>query len=451
MSPKNPQLHPLVLWICLLGGTIALAAIGITLLVLVPNSMGINDADYVINSAFSFDEWEISTRNGIISFPEGGLAVEAYQNQRLAAFVIWGKAVLNPVDLQLDVSQLDNVQLTVIFMSDKELLAARGSTYIRATDSPDGYQQAAQLLASEKRHLPLLQVFGSERIYPFPAGVARAVFFSSEGERHVFQDGMQVSLQGPDGKQSVRPAMTNRSHPSLLEGVLATALYGCCILILHIATYFATLGKHPKQKPVFTSAKTLWTSMALAIFYTLGAGLLTRLQLSPVVKITYDSLFLFFFSYSRSMGQLRPLPRPRSLLSHLGLGLLLGGLAVFLGQLAPPRGLAPLALGDLILLIGGGIIMALTQEMLWRQLLLERLTQRLGEMRGLILAAAFQGALAFLLWLLNPFSTLGPLNTLVFVTLQALWLGYTYQRTKNLVVLSTISACLAIVPQLLLF
>lgn len=451
MSPKNLQLHPLVLWICLLGGIIAVAALGMALLMLVPNSMGVTDTDYVVNSAFSFDEWEISTRNGIISFPEGGLAVEAYQNDRLAAFVIWGKATLNPVELGLDVSQLDDIQLTVIFMSEKELLSARGSTYIRSTDSPDGYRQAAEILASEKRFLPLLEVFGSQRVYPFPAGVARAVFLSSDGARYTYQDSLLVSLQGPDEKQSLRPETPNRSHPSLLEGVLATVLYGCSILILLIATFFATLGSRQSQKRIPIGPSKMLSYLFLAAFYALGAGLVARLQLNPVVRITYDSLFLFFFVYLLNKEAHQPMPEFRSLLPNLAQGLLLGGLAVFLGQLAPPQGLAPLALGDYILLIGGGVTMALTQEVLWRGLILENATQQLGEGRGLMLMAGFQGVLAFVIWLLNPVSTLGPLNTLIFGPLQALWLGYAYLRTKSLATSSTISACLAIIPRLLLF
>ncbi|NLW17796.1 MAG: CPBP family intramembrane metalloprotease [Firmicutes bacterium] len=446
MGLKNMRLHPLVIWFGLLGGTVALAALGMGLLVLAPNSMGLTDTSYQINSAFSFDEWEISTRHGIISFPEGGLAVEAYQHDRLAAFVIWGTATLDPIDTELDVSQLDNIQLTVVYMSEKELLSARGSTYIRTTDSPDGYQQAAELLKSEKHSLPLLRIFGNQRIYPFPSGVARAVFFDSEGQRYIYQDGGRVSLQGPDGQQYLAPEV-----PVLVNGLLATILYTCCIIILLIATFFATLGNGEHHRPGVASPGKTNYYLLLAPLYALGRGLVASLQLGPLVTITYDSLLLFLAVYLLNKQALQRQLPPRSLLSRLGLGLLLGGLAVFLGQLALPRGLTSLELGDYILLIGGGLAMALAQETLWRGLVLEHLIQRWGNWRGLFLTAGFQGLCAFLTWLLNPVSALGPLNTLVFISLQALWLGYTYLRTNNLTTPMTISACLAVLPQLLVF
>lgn len=456
MSPKHMQQHPLVLWICLLGGIIGLAALSMGLLVLAPNSMGLTEQSYAINSAFAFDEWELSSRHGILNFPEGGLAVEAYRHDRLAAFVIWGKATLSPIAAEIDVSELEDIQVTVVFMSEKELLSARGSIFIRSTDSPDAYLQASNLLNSEKRFLPILQMFGNQRAYPFPSGVARFVFLDGVGQRFAYQDGILVRLQGPNSQQSFWSEAPHKLHPPLLDGTLAIVLYICCILILLIATYFSTLGwRNPSQVRHRIGEEMPGKYLVLAALYSLGGGLLARLELGSLVKATYDGSFLVFFVYwlNKQTPQYHHQTNHerRLLLSHLGLGLLLGGLAVFLGQLATPRGLAPLAMGDYIFIVGGGLATALTQEVLWRGLVLEHLSNHVGNFRGLLLTAGLQGVFAFLVWLIHPVSTLGPLNTLVFVPLQAIWLGYTYLCTGRLVVPSTISACLAIFPQLFLF
>lgn len=449
MSAKRLQLHPLVIWVFLLIMIFGLAALSMGLLVLVPNSVGLTLENYAINSAFSFDEWEINTRHGIISFPEGGLVVEAYQYDRLAAFVIWGKAKLEVLDSRIDVAELEDMQVTSIFMSEKELLAARGSTYIRSTESPDAYLQASQLLNSEERFLPILQLFGNQRLYPFPQGVARAVFLDGEGQRFVYQDGMQVSLQGVNSKQGFWTAGPRRFHPSLLEGALASVFYGCGIFILLIATYFSTLGWQRRQRDVPNLGGTFYLLTAAAC-YTLGRGFLVRLGLDEIVQITYDALFLGLFAYCLKRQQQQP-RQPRKLLARVGLGLLVGCLGMTLGQLATPKGLAPQALGDYIFIIGGGLVFVLTQEALWRGLILERLHRRFGNRRGLLLTAGLQGLLACLAWLIYPVSTLGPLNTLLFLPLQAIWLGYTYLRTGDLVASSTIGACLIVLPQLLLF
>lgn len=458
MSPKYMQLHPLVLWACLLGAIIGLAALSAGILVLAPNSVGLTEQSYAINSAFAFDEWEINSRHGVLSFPEGGLAVEAYRHDHLAAFVIWGKAELSPITAEIDVSELENPQVTVVFMSERELLSARGSICIRSTDSPDAYLEASNLLNNEKRYLPILQMLGNQRVYPFPSGVARFIFFDEAGQRFTFQDGMQVRLQGPNSKQSFWSETPYRLHPSFLDGALATLLYSCCTCILLIATYFSTLGwqyRGQAKRQEGVPSKTGFVYLAFAALYTLGVGLLARLELSPVVKAAYDGSFLVFLVYwlnkQTTLSRQQARNDRRLPLSHLGLGLLLGSLAVFLGQLATPRGLAPLAITDYVLVIGLGLAAALTQEVLWRGLMLDHLSKCLGNFRGLLLTAGLQGIFAFLVWLIHPVSTLGPLNTLLFIPLQAIWLGYTYLRTDRLVAPITISACLAILPQLLLF
>lgn len=457
MSSNRLQLHPLVLWLCLLGGIIGLAAFSMGLLVLAPNSMGLAEQNYAISSAFAFDAWEINTRHGIVSFPEGGLAVEVYQQDRLTAFVIWGKTNLDLTSVEMDTSELEDIQVTAVFMSEKELLGARGSIFIRSTDSPDAYLQAANFLNSEKRFLPTLQVFGSQRGYPFPTGVARFVFLDSAGQRFTYQEGLQVRLQGPSNKQSFWSERPYKLHPPLLDGTLATMLYICCILLLLTATYFSTLGWRLRTKTRFVSpenkqSKTL-IYLGLAISYALGSGLIARLELNAIVKTTYDGVFLAFLVYwlNRRTQALLSRRERSLLLPHVGLGLLLGGLGVFLGQLATPRGLAPLSLGQYVIIIGGGLAIALAQEVLWRGLVLEHLAEQFGSWRGLLFTAGLQGLFTFLVWLMYPVSTLGPLNTLLFVPLQAIWLGYTYLRTDDLLTPCTISVCLAILPQLFLF
>ncbi len=459
MPSNRLQQNPLVLWICLMGGVISLAVLSIGLFALAPNSMGLTEQDYAISSAFAFDEWEISTRHGYVSFPEGGLAVEAYKHDRLAAFVVWGKACLSVTPPEQATTELDDIQITAIFLPEKELLSARGSTFIRCTDSPDACQQASEFLNNEQRYLPTLEIFGTRRSYPLPSGVAKLVMLDSNGQRFAYQEGLVVRLQGPNSPQSFWSETTFLQHLLSIDSFSSMVFYICCILLLLTATYFSTLGRKldNKMSSALAEGKTasLLICLAIASLHALGTGLIARLELSPLVRTTQDALLISLLVYWLNrqspewvswMEQKRHLP-----FRQVGLGLILGGLAVTLGQLAIPTGLRPLPLGDYLVITGGGLIAVLAQELLWHGVVLEHLATRLGNLRGLLLTAGLQGLLAFAIWLLHPVSALGPLNTLVIVPLQSIWLGYTYLRTNCLVTPSTIGACLVIFPRILSF
>lgn len=458
MNYKLPQ-HPLVLWLCLLGVTIGLAALGMGLLILAPNSIGQIREDYAINSAFAFDDWSISTRSGRLHFPEGGLAVEAYEHNKLAAFVIYGKAIFTLDVPEKTQVQLDDIHISTVFLAEKELLCARGSTVIRAAESSEAYLDAASLLQNERKYLPTLEVLGSQRSYPFQSGVARFALFDNAGQKVVFRDSLQVSLQGLGIDESFASASGYRLHPPLTDTALAITFYLACIILLLIASYFATLGweTSARLQSFFQSSSKggLAVLISLALVYALGTGIVMRYELSVFVKLMLDVLLVSLLAYRlHQANPTRLVPTKamfKSLLPYCGVGLALGILAVCLGQLALPGKFALLSGQDYATIIGGGIITVIAQTLLWRWAILGQVVNSYGNIKGLLITAGLQGLSAGLIWLCYPSSTLGPINTLILVPALSVWLGYTYLRTNRLTMPLIISACMAILPQIIVF
>ncbi|NLY53954.1 MAG: CPBP family intramembrane metalloprotease [Firmicutes bacterium] len=446
MLPLNRSFqNPLLLWLCLLAAIVGLALVGMTLLSLAPNSLGETATDYDIINAFHFDEWEICTRHGQLVYPNGGMAVEAYAKEKLVAWVIWGEANFHVETPDPDhVIELENIQLSTLFLSEAELLAARNKVFMRGTEAPASCAQAAALLKQIQATLPGLQIFGTDRIYPFTPGTAKLILYDEAGQEFVYQEGLWSQLRGPDINHRFWSGGW-KSHPSLLQGICAIVLYACFILLLLAATYFATLGWE-EETPTAKSLPQIRLLLLIAVAYMLVRGVINRLGLNPLVRATADGLLLASLVYL-SGWQLTG----KNLVRKLALGLGLGGLATCLGSLSFPTGFSHLPWQELISITAFGLIAAWAQEKLWRGLILTGLQQHYGIGRAVILAAAVQGAYALGVWLLHPQPALGFLHALIIVPLQGLWLNFTYLRSGDLVVPVTIAASLAILPQLLLF
>ena len=442
--------NPLLTWLCLLAGIVSVTAASVAILLLVPDSLGHLTAEYVTSNAFSFDKWEIKTKDALVSFPQGGIAVEAYERGRLAAYLVWGNAQLEIQKPDADAESepiLSDMQLTALFLSESELLQARSQVCMQRIEDVETCQQAAAWFRRERR-LPSIQLFGHNREYAPTAGTARLIFFDDIGQRVVYQEGLRTRLTGPT--QLSFWSRPGQLYPPLTHRLAALLVTTCLVLLLCAATYFATLGT---ATPVaHRQLPPLRISLPMALLYALALGLIKRYELGSLIQIVTHVLLIASSAYWLRLNgaDVGRRLRQRQTLSYLGLGLFLGSLAVFLGALNRPTGwltTTPWAAATVVIT---GLTAALAQGMLWHLLILQSLRQKKTAWQALLLTATAQGGLSVLTACIGAASTLPLLNALL-VALQGFWLGFVYLRTQDLAASLACIAIMTILPQLLAF
>lgn len=453
----TPELttNPIKLWLTVLLAVFGLTAIGMVVFTFLPQGMGVVYEPLTAEASFTFDEWEIALSHGTLNYPQGGTAVEAFQYGRLSAIIVFGSGefvLTQPGEEESEFSQ--EVSSVILFMSPDNLSRARGSTVIRSDVYADAMHEAQQMLDRESSSLPGIEVLGTFRHYPLDTETKRLIMLDPQGQRTTYSESLLSRLLSPYGNKVFLSTKVKSIDPPVFQALIGTLAYLIMLAFMATAAYFLTLDTSPGNLLTWPSP-VFGLSLGLATLHVMVMALINRLNLAPIVQITWYLLMTAALLYLLNLGDVTEIWRRvrRQLVSGLQIGAVLAVLGLVLGTLTLPRGLGIDSGTDLAWSLLYGILwVGLAQELIWRGMVQTAFCSRFGILKGLLFTALAAGAISLLGALINPaHAGLVFLEALIVIPGRMLLLGFVYHRSRNIVAPITLSALLYILPTILTF
>lgn len=451
MLSSSLRRNPIMFWGALLGCTILLILLCIGIFLLSPDVLG-QPVSTLVTSTFSFDAWTIATSHATLHFPHGGAAVEAMQNGQPRALVIFAPGELiirSDLTDEAEPKLVSSVSRVLLYLPPTELIEAKGDTYIHSQSLPLQQEEALALLQEDSRAVAGFQLFGNSRYYALSNDTARIVCLEEDGPVLTFVESRLCRLAGRE-RAWFWSSQVRGFYPPLLSLLLVGILQVAVLLILLIATYFATLGRTLPPPVQWQLPPQRWL-LTLALFYCVVPPLIRRLGLSQLVSWLWYLLFAGILGYllRRGSGERLILAQRQALVANLLLGLGIGSLAVLLVTMSLPSAM-PGSWPHRLLTLVLGTALAVIQELFWRGMVQESLSVRHGD-RAIALTAGLYGLGLLLESLIYPTQGMAWFTALFLTPAKAILLGYTYRRSGTLVAPLGSAMALLILPELLQF
>ncbi|MDP3058538.1 MAG: CPBP family glutamic-type intramembrane protease [bacterium] len=431
-----------------LSGIAVLSIIAMILVLSIPADFGAPYEGLSPGQSYAFDPWEINLGSFHVSYPEGGVVVNAYRRGELSALVFLAEGIayysVGGEEYQYPVNEL------FLHMHPSEIAILRGQTYIEERILPESIAAAGSLLDKVATGEPILLIFGVKKVYLPRLGVARAEMFGPFGENATFISARKTIWQTPGEPTIITNQPTLPTYPPINQFVTSLILATIMVGAVAISIIFVTMSHPTPPIHPFPKALLLWP-IALVLVHALVEAYIRWLNLNWMVVIGWRLMILSgafwiaelsgddysFFGLS-----------PKLIKSGLKAGVFCGVLLHLCGSIALPDGLNSFTLLDFSIHLLSSIILAgAFREIIWRGLVQGSLRATLGFFPSLALTAAL-AALASLApaIVMGDFGSGIYVQSLYVVPLGALILGYLYERTGSLYASITAVTILELLP-----
>ncbi len=415
---NNSSRNYLVSLIVLLGIIALLAALAFLLTYYAPGTFAGPPVSYETKELYNFEPWAFKLGELEVSYPEGGLILPLYRDEKQEAAIIFAEGDYNlpggqlphqnPVGIFMVISDnlFDEIRGCVIFMPSEDAEARRNAERI--------YEQQPGLPVIWKKTAPLTFVPAADSIYYY--------FISEKGEAL-----LPPTLDEP-------PA---RLYSSL-------ALYAALIIIVLLMLTVFSLDHRPSRY----WENLYQTAPGTKALLPVGAAVLPALggELLPLFKTLPDYSFLFGYLLSFALLILLYYLKIADLWDtalrrnafHRGYFMALAAAFMFmLITRGMPRQFPVSDIKSIAALCFSIFIIGLARELIWRGYIQTMLGRQWGATAGLLLTALLAGLVHFIIVALGTPELLSYPYTMVELFIlapgSAAVLGYLYLRTENII------------------
>lgn len=415
---NNSNRNYLVSLIALLGVIALLAALAFLLTYYMPGIFAGPPVEYEMKELYSFEPWAFKLGRLEVTYPEGGLILPLYRDEKQEAAIILARGEYelpeglpphqSPAGIFMVINEhlFDELRGCVIFMPSEDADARRDAERI--------CKQQPGLPVIWKKVIPLTFVPAADSIYYY--------FISEKGE----------ALLPP----------TLEEPPAKLYSSLA--LYAALIAIMLLMLTIFSLDHRPSRYwenlyQVSPGKKSLLLAGAAAL-PALGGELL------PLFKSLPD--YSFLFGYMASLALLIVLSHLRIIdhwdtalrrnTFHKGYFMAIAAALMFMLITRGVPGQCPINdIKSVAGLLFSICIIGLARELIWRGYIQTMLGRQWGATAGLLLTALLAGLVHFIIVALGSPELLSYPYTMVELLIlapgSAIVLGYLYLRTENII------------------
>lgn len=445
--------NPVIASILTLATVAAISLLAMILVLTIPADLGAPYEPLEASDSYAFDPWEISLGRLHISYPQGGVLVGAYRRGELTALVILGEGTAiystDTEDSEFPVTEI------VLHAHPTEISVLRGQTYIEPKVLPESMLQAEALLKRTASAEPVLEIFGTSKVFLPRRGVLRVELFSSTGDHAHYTQAAKTVWTQPGIPPIVMYNADALRYPPYDQFIYSLSILSVMVAAVAAAVVFVTPRYQHVLQPSAGGAHIAWT-IAVAIVHYATDAFIQQLGLSPLVVIgwrvmviamvlwiadTYGEAFAFLGFRRKGIG------------AAVGAGVLAGFLLYLCGSISFPSGFNSVNLGDIALHFFAIVVTkAIFHELLWRGLVQGSFRTRFGGFTSIglttILASLTSLAPAIIA---GQYSSPVLIQSFFIVPLGAVILGFIYERTHNIFAPLATTILLGIVPYILHF
>ena len=401
-----------------------------------PGALGAAPPRHEIKEIYRFEPWSFELGGLLVSYPEGGMIIPIYRENRQEAVLIIGPGEYRSPEHAVPIDAPTGLYLDLGYDLFTEI---RGDTLFMPVDDFSALDKA--LLIYEKQiHLPVVWESGIPLVFP-PDGAALYYYFIDSA-----------------GNPQLPPAIIepNNNVPA------AIALYALFITVILLTIWVFSLDHHPSRYWKFIHcARPQWPVAAAAIG---AAGFALLGELIPALTGLHQAGLAL--GYAAGAGILILLARFKWIdfldfgvrpdtMKH-GYPIVITAAALFLAVTRGFTGRISIngfaSLIDFLILF---FLVALAREMIWRGFIQVALGRSFGPVTGLVATAGLAGLVQYIVlavtepWLLAyPYTIV---ETLVLVPGTALVLGFIYMRTENIISSAILHCLILFLPRLIVY
>lgn len=450
---RAPKKNPVILSVRSLAMVFAISLLAIILVLTIPVDLGAPYEMLQAGDSYIFDPWEISLGRLHISFPDGGVLVGAYRRGELTGLVLLGEGIAifstDELDSEFPVSQV------VLQAHPSEMSVLRGQTYIEPRVLPESMQQADALLKRIASREPVLEVFGTKKVFVPRRGVMRAELFSPEQQQAYYMQAARTVWALPDEMPLIIANPAALRYPPHDQFLFSLSILSVMVAAVAAGVVFVT-PHYTHAIHLFNKRAHLFWPLSLVIIHSLTEAYLEHLELSSLVmlgwRVMVVAAILWVADCYEHTTEFLGLRR-EGIWSAIGVGVLCGFLLYLCGSIALPDGLNEINLGELVYqLITILITRALFQELLWRGLVQGSLRQRLSGIASIAITTALASLASLAPAVISgQYSTSVYIQSFFIVPLGAFILGFVYERTRSLYAPIATATILGLAPLILHF
>lgn len=419
--------------IYILAVVASFAILAMTIVLIIPADLGTPYEPLEIGQSFVFDPWEITLGHLHLSYPAGGVMVEASRHGELTAFVLLAEGTAhfsgNEEGASFPITQL------VLHAHPAEIAVLRGQTFIAQEVLPEAMDEAMALLATIAHEEPVLLVFGVRKVFLPRRGVARVALFSPEGERATYIQARRTLWQGPGALPIALHNPGAKQYPPHDQFIMSLAILAVMLAAVAAGVVFVTQDYDPQATYGHEGAKIMWP-LGLALLHVVVESYLVLQALHPLVILGWRVMIMSGIlwiadTYGNALTFLGC--TMKRVLPAIGTGIWTGLLLYLCGTLALPSGLNIVTADLLTNLVYVTVSSALFHEILWRGLVQGALRQHHSAIFSIgvttVLAALFSLIPALLA---GNFAAAVLIQSFFIVPMSTIMLGLVYERTHNI-------------------
>jgi len=425
--------NPIAQSVYILAVVLSFSILAMTIVLIIPADLGSPYEPLKPGQSYIFDPWEITLGHLHISYPEGGVLVEATRRGELTTFVLLGEGTAHfaatPDESIFPVQQL------VLHTHPAETATLRGQTFIAQEVLPEAMHEAATLLESIAHEEPFLEVFGVRKVFLPRRGVARVALFSPEGARATYIQARRTIWQVPDQQPIIISNPAAKQYPPHDQFIFSLTILAVMLAAVAAGVVFVTQQYDPRATYGHAGAKLVWP-LGLALLHATVEAVLIASDLHTLVILAWRIMVLAGIlwiadTYGDALNFLGC--TTKKVLPAIGTGIWCGFLLYLCGTLALPSGLNMVTPEQILNLVYLTVSAALFREILWRGLVQGAFRQHYNAALSIgattVLAALFSLLPALLA---GNFPTAVLIQSFFIVPMSAFMLGFVYERTHNI-------------------
>jgi len=450
---KTIKRNTIVVGFRTLATAFAISVLAIILVMTIPADLGAPYEPLQAGDSYTFDPWEISLGRLHLSFPNGGVLVGAYRRGELTGLVLMGDGVAifstDESDSEFSINQV------VLQAHPSEISVLRGQTYIEPQVLPEQMQQADSLLLRIAASEPVLEVFGTKKVFVPRRGVLTVDLISPDNQQAHYTQAARTVWQAPGEPQLIIYNPDAYRYPPHDQYLFSLSILTVMVAAVAAGVVFVT-PHYVHLHASFSKGTSLFWPLSVAIIHPFTEAYLSRIQLSPLVtlgwRVMVVAAILWIADTHGEAGAFLGF-KQKGITSAIGVGLLCGVLLYLCGSIALPDSFNDISVMDVVVQLFTILVTrAVFQELLWRGLVQGSLRQRFSGYASIAMTTLLAALTSLAPSVITgQYSTSVYIQSFFIVPLGAFILGYVYERTSNLYAPIATVTLLGLAPLILRF
>ncbi len=421
-----------------------------------PESLGTPPPTYQIKRSYEFEPWSFSFYDLHLSFPEGGIIVPVYEQEKQKAALILGREIyedknglelpgvdgnqsLVPDPESLSVNSMEYPEGIFLMITEEELEKIKKDIIFIPVEDPE-IDAAVNDLFNRQPGLPV--IWSNKIPFSFPPSKSASYYYF-------------IDQQG----DPVWPPVQNQAGgPVYISGLLYIMFYLIIWLVVLILSLDHRYSSHWKERQNTLAGGWELGAVLVTGAMAFGGEILPGTARLPeaVLSIGYGAAIFLLFALLKA-GKI----------NHLELGIdrgtfkrgyfiaIMAAVMLLTTILRLPQGIRLEGRHTIAIFITIFFCLGLSREMLWRGFIQNILGRQLGPAGGLLATALLAGAIrAGTYFVTAPWMLSYPFTYVEIIVLEpglAAILGFLYFRTENVLSCALLHTLVIFLPQTLMF